>query len=234
MHEIESKRTSSRIWVGAVLSAILNLFFIVILVFLTGKSANPAPDVRLIDAPLTEFFEEPKRTPPRKPRPLLARRKKPARVADHTRKWQWAAPPIPEPRTSSYKPERQIKAGLRIPPISVAGDIEIPVSSLAPAEVKITFEMADVDTPPRRIGGLSPAYPPEARQHRIEGCVSVRFLVEPDGSVSRISIIKSEPPVVFDNAVISVLKNWRFEPGKVRGRKVRTWCVQEISFSLED
>jgi TonB family protein len=234
MHKLERKKTARRLWVGTTISILLNMVFLTALVFLTGYRWSTAPDVRLIEAPVIDFFEEPQQKRLYRPEIARIRKTKPCPIKAVAYTWRSETPALPKPRTSFDFPREQLKAGLRIPLLTEIGDIEIPTASLAPDSPKITFELADVDTPPQLTGGAAPSYPPLARERGIEGKVRVRFLVERDGNISRVKILSAIPQDVFDEAVKDTVKKWRFAPGKVKGKKVRTWCVQEISFSLED
>jgi protein TonB len=57
-----------------------------------------------------------------------------------------------------------------------------------------------------------PAYPPEALRSGTTGSVEVEFLVNRDGSVSDVRVIKSSPRGVFDRGVQATVKRWQFQP----------------------
>lgn len=96
----------------------------------------------------------------------------------------------------------------------------------------MTFEVGELDRPPRAVVRRQPQYPYRARQRRIEGTVRVRFLVQADGAVSQITILESDPPEVFDQAVLDAVGGWRFEPGMLGGEPVAAWMVTPIVFDL--
>jgi protein TonB len=62
--------------------------------------------------------------------------------------------------------------------------------------------------------------------------VRVRFLVQTDGTVSQVSVLESDPPDVFDQAVLDAVGGWRFEPGVLGGEPVAAWMVTPIVFDL--
>jgi len=97
----------------------------------------------------------------------------------------------------------------------------------------MVFEAADLDRAPRAVVRRQPQYPYRARQRRVEGRVKVRFLVQTDGSVSRITILESEPEGTFDQAVIDAVSGWRFEAGRLAGEPVAAWIVTPILFDLD-
>jgi len=75
-------------------------------------------------------------------------------------------------------------------------------------------------------------YPDRARQRQIEGRVVVSALIDADGNVREVKILESDPPNVFDDAVMSSVPNWKFEPAKYRGEPVKTWARIPIPFRL--
>lgn len=58
----------------------------------------------------------------------------------------------------------------------------------------------------------APKYPAAAERAGIEGAVTVEFSLTPDGHTRDIRVSESTPPGVFDEAAISAVRTWRFEP----------------------
>jgi protein TonB len=60
---------------------------------------------------------------------------------------------------------------------------------------------------------VEPQYPVRAIQQRITGSVTVKFTVEPDGSVSGPTVTKAEPRRgIFDDAALRAVLKWKFKP----------------------
>ncbi len=95
------------------------------------------------------------------------------------------------------------------------------------------FEIADLDTPPRPLVRVKPIYPPRARMRKIEGYVSVEFIVGVDGRVLDVKVVQSEPGDLFIPAVERALRGWRFEPGQYQGQAVESRVRQRIGFNLD-
>lgn len=74
---------------------------------------------------------------------------------------------------------------------------------------------------PAVVSQVSPRYPPLALRRRIEGFVELSFTVQPDGRVTDISVIDSEPRTLFNREAINAMERWRFAPGPapVKGRR---------------
>ncbi|MEF2146440.1 MAG: energy transducer TonB [Desulfovibrionaceae bacterium] len=104
-----------------------------------------------------------------------------------------------------------------------------PAQSFGPA----SFELGQVDQAPRPLHQTPPEYPSAARQRRQTGSVELRFLVERDGNVSQVEVVKADPPGVFEDSAVRTVRKWRFSPGMRQGEAVRTWVRVPISFNLE-
>ncbi len=91
---------------------------------------------------------------------------------------------------------------------------------------------ATVDVKPRPLAQARPTYPSRARSNNVEGYVVLNMLIGKDGRVSRVKLIESEPPGVFDDAVMSVAQTWQFEPALYQGQPVAMRATQRIPFKL--
>ena len=76
-------------------------------------------------------------------------------------------------------------------------------------------------------------YPPLASENGIEGTVYIRFIVEKDGSINRVEVLRGVDPVLDDAAVAAVERAPKWEPGKQRGMTVRVSCTIPIMFALD-
>lgn len=75
-------------------------------------------------------------------------------------------------------------------------------------------------------------YPPYAKENEIQGKVVVRFVVDKNGEIGKIEIIKSMK--VFDEEVLRVVKSMpKWKPGKQNGRSVPVWFVLPVVFNLK-
>jgi protein TonB len=76
-------------------------------------------------------------------------------------------------------------------------------------------------------------YPLAAQENGIEGTVFIRFIVDKDGSISGVQVIRGVDPSLDQAAVAAVQKAPKWEPGQQRGKPVRVSCTIPIQFSLE-
>ncbi|MFW6019504.1 MAG: energy transducer TonB [Bacteroidales bacterium] len=76
-------------------------------------------------------------------------------------------------------------------------------------------------------------YPQMARESGIEGTVYVTFVVEPDGSVTDVRVLRGIGGGCDEEAVRVVRNMPKWEPGKQRGKKVRVQFNMPIRFQLQ-
>mgnify|MGYP006301039261 CR=1 FL=1 len=98
------------------------------------------------------------------------------------------------------------------------------------------------DMPSFRGGGLNAfarfvqqklVYPYIAQENGIEGTVFLRFIVDKDGSVTNVEVVRGVDPALDKAAIEAVQKAPKWEPGKQRGKPVKVSCTIPISFTLE-
>ena len=95
------------------------------------------------------------------------------------------------------------------------------------------FDMNEVDIIPQALVTKQPFYPYRAKRLSINGCVTVRYLVDTSGEVEKVIIIESDPGGFFEQSVKKTVPGWKFIPGKKDGKPVRTWMSKTIEFSTE-
>ncbi len=75
-------------------------------------------------------------------------------------------------------------------------------------------------------------YPEIAASNGIEGKVVVQFVVERDGSVSDIKVVRGVDPSLDKEAVRVLSKMPKWQPGKQRGKPVRSRFTLPVTFKL--
>ena len=95
------------------------------------------------------------------------------------------------------------------------------------------MDQSAVDTIPVPRFKRPPRYPYRAKRMGMEGEVKIRFLVDKEGNVSDVTILSSEPPGVFDEAVLNAVSSWKYAPGELMGRRVATLVTTSVVFALE-
>jgi protein TonB len=98
-------------------------------------------------------------------------------------------------------------------------------------EVMPSFRGGDINTfrewVQRRI-----IYPQAAMQARIQGTVYFTFIVEQDGSVSNVTVVKGVAPIIDDIVVSAIESSPNWSPGLQRGQPVRMRYIMALNFVL--
>jgi protein TonB len=76
-------------------------------------------------------------------------------------------------------------------------------------------------------------YPSIARENGLEGKTTVRFVVEKDGSVTDVTVLRGFDKACDAEAVKVVKSLPKFQPGRQNGRSVRVYYTIPISFKLQ-
>lgn len=76
-------------------------------------------------------------------------------------------------------------------------------------------------------------YPAEAVEKRIEGRVIAKFIVEKDGSISNVQVVRSVHPLLDKQAVDVLMRMPKWNPGKNNGQPARIWFTLPVNFRLQ-
>lgn len=81
--------------------------------------------------------------------------------------------------------------------------------------------------------GQNLRYPEIAAENGISGRVFVQFVVEPNGSVTNVKVVRGVDPALDAEAVRVVKSSPKWTPGKQRGKAVRVSFTFPINFVLQ-
>jgi periplasmic protein TonB len=134
-------------------------------------------------------------------------------------------PPPPPP------PKKVVETKAPPPPQTFVPppDIPVPTINTAPTITATTTappEQPHVIAPPappappppkpairlglKRLSGDMPEMPMAARRAGTGGVVIARLYIDEKGNVTEVTILRADPPRIFDRAVIAALKEWKF------------------------
>lgn len=89
-----------------------------------------------------------------------------------------------------------------------------------------------VEVKPQPVFQQKPRYPDLARRAGIEGQTVVKALVDIDGSVMDVQVLKSSGNQMLDEAALAAARQWKFSPAKQRDKFVRVYVSIPINFRL--
>jgi protein TonB len=88
-------------------------------------------------------------------------------------------------------------------------------------------------TQPTLIQQVQPGYTADALHARAQGVVTVEAVVNADGSVGDVRVLRTfSPSYGLDAEAVRAVKQWRFRPGSRRGRAAPMYVTIELTFSL--
>jgi TonB family protein len=140
--------------------------------------------------------------------------------------------PIPDPTPDEPEPIRlpdEIQPDVRMPDSDVIFGIPEgppPVEPTGPIRVG-----GDVK-PPVKITAPPPQYTEIARKARIQGVVIVEAIIDKDGSVTEVKVLKGLP-MGLDQAAVDAVQVWRFQPATLNGKPVAVIYNLTINFQLQ-
>jgi len=76
----------------------------------------------------------------------------------------------------------------------------------------------------------SPHYPVDARKNNISGQVVIDFIVDGNGDVRNVDVVRSNPPGVFEVVTLEAAWGCKFTKNIVNGQSISTWARQTFNF----
>ena len=175
-------------------------------------------------------------------------RQKPTQAAAAAAQLPTAAAPqpaavVPQPTTAPVAPQEAT------PVPAVAAPTEVPAAipatpTVAPAPTRAALvteeprvkqgdlvELGPDVVPPQAIYNPKPTYPPLAVRQRVGGTVILEALVDENGSVQEVRVLRGvKPDLGLDNAAANAVRTWRFKPATKNGVNVKVRITEAIPF----
>jgi periplasmic protein TonB len=85
---------------------------------------------------------------------------------------------------------------------------------------------------PKFARSFQPDYPVGLLQREIEGSVTVRVLVDTEGRVRQVQVLRTTDPDFAKATERQALKAWRFKPATRDGRPVEDWQTLTVRFDI--
>ncbi len=125
-------------------------------------------------------------------------------VLEAVRQWQFEAP---------------LAAPMLLATDLAVGDARMPGAGSGPVRI------GGAIPPPRKIVHVAPEYPKEALEAKVQGVVIMETVIEPNGDVSDVRVLRSIP--LLDAAAIEAVRQWKYEP-----RAHRVLLTTTVNFTL--
>ncbi|MFP4620017.1 MAG: energy transducer TonB [Bacteroidales bacterium] len=167
-----------------------------------------------------------------------------------TRQEQQKEPPPPPPQATEVlnivDDDVEIEDELRLEQTEADEDTEVSIDAFAEEEEeeeeeKKVFVVVE-DMPEFKGGGINAfrqyvqknlKYPTVAAENGIEGTVFVKFVVDTDGGISNVAVMRGVDPSLNGEAMRVIRNAPKWEPGQQRGKAVRVQFTIPIVFKLQ-
>ena len=77
---------------------------------------------------------------------------------------------------------------------------------------------------------VTPLYPPQAKQARIQGTVRFTATIGPDGTMKNLQVVSGDPMLV--QAAMEAVKQWVYKPTLLNGNPVEVITTIDVNFTL--
>jgi len=104
-----------------------------------------------------------------------------------------------------------------------------PPPPAAPAPVRIGGQIQ----PPALVLRVEPTYPPMAVSAHLQGMVILEAIVDAEGTVTDVKVLRSVSPLL-DREALAAVRQWRYSPVVLNGRPVPFVLSVSLSFSLRE
>ena len=156
-------------------------------------------------------------------------------------------PPPKEPPPEEKKPEEKPEMKEKIKPLTLSqlelilnpgtggaleGDFGLDFGLVPDTieEMKI-FELYEVDKEPQLVYEPMPLYPAKLYRDRVEGSVTIVFVVDERGNVTSPHVTRRSGYREFDDAALTAVSKYKFTPGIKDGQPVRVRYERTITFT---
>ena len=154
------------------------------------------------------------------------------------------APPPEAEKPPELRQDPQL-AETALPQVPISADLEVAMGSggalagfgavAAPATGEAiqqeAFDVADLEKRPEAVSQVPPAYPRALQKARIEGQVTVVFILSEEGRVEDPRVENATRPE-FEMPALEAIRKWRFRPGMKDGQPVRSFIRIPLKFQL--
>jgi protein TonB len=106
-----------------------------------------------------------------------------------------------------------------------------PVATAVEAADEV-LEVGGAVARPVAVSQPQPRYPEIARRARIQGSVIVEAIIDRNGNVTDVKL-RAGLPYGLSEAALAAVKQWKFEPATLNGKKVSVFYTLTVKFALK-
>ena len=140
--------------------------------------------------------------------------------------------PIPDPTPDEPEPIRtpdEIQPEIDLPETDIIFDIP---EGPPPSEPEGPIHVGGDVKAPNKLSAPQPQYTEIARKARIQGVVIVQAIINKQGEVTDVKVLKGLP-MGLDQAAVEAIRKWKFEPATLNGKPVDVYYNLTVNFTLQ-
>lgn len=140
--------------------------------------------------------------------------------------------PIPDPTPDEPEPIRleEPEPEVELPEMD---DIVFGIPDAPPvAEPEGPIHVGGDVQKPEKVSAPQPQYTEIARKARIQGVVIVQAIIDKQGNVTNVKVLKGLPMGLSEQAV-EAIKKWKFKPATLNGKPVDVYYNLTVNFRLQ-
>ena len=140
--------------------------------------------------------------------------------------------PIPDPTPDEPEPIRtpeEIEPTVDLPETDIVFDIP---EGPPPSEPEGPIHVGGDVKAPVKVSDPPPQYTEIARKARIQGVVIVQAIIDKQGNVTNVKVLKGLP-MGLDTAAKDAIRGWKFEPATLNGKPVDVYYNLTVNFTLQ-
>jgi periplasmic protein TonB len=139
--------------------------------------------------------------------------------------------PIPDPTPDEPEPIRiqEEEPQIFLPDTDLVFDIP---PGPPPADPEGPIIVAGDVVPPNKVHAPQPVYTEMARKARITGVVIVQAIIDKDGNVTNVKVLKGLP-MGLDQSAANAVKQWKFQPATLNGKPVAVYYNLTVNFQIQ-
>lgn len=140
--------------------------------------------------------------------------------------------PIPDPTPDEPEPirlEDEPEPEIDLPDTDIVFDIpEGPPAREPEGPIRVGGDVLR----PEKISGPDPQYTEIARKARIQGVVILEAIIDKEGNVRNVKVLKPLP-MGLDQAAVDAVTSWKFKPATLNGKPVDVYYNLTVNFRLQ-
>ncbi len=114
---------------------------------------------------------------------------------------------------------------------AILGVLAFPMTGTAWAGAK-PVKVEGAIQPPKALQTVSPVYPAEEKESKVEGQVVTEVVINEQGQVESVKVETSSGNANLDQAAVDAIRQWTFEPATLNGKPVAVFYRLTTNFEL--